>query len=451
MTEFILVVDDNPTNLSVLTQALKSAGFKVRVAVDGESAIEQVQYDQPALILLDVEMPGIDGFETCIKLKSNPSTYDIPIIFMTALADKESKLKGLSLGAVDYITKPFEQEEVLARVKVHLKLRSLTKTLEEKNAQLYQLNEGLEQRVAERTAELQKAQIQMIQQEKLSSLGELVAGVAHEINNPISFISSNIEPAKQYVAALTKILQLYQKNYSQPVPEIENESDEVDLEFLLEDLPKILDSMKLGSERIQNISNSLRNFSRSDITTKIPVNLHEGIDSTLLILRHRMKACGNQPEIKVIKHYGNLPLVTCYPGQMNQVFMNIFANAIDALEDGNGSWHSQADPGNEGNGKEITLDQLPITNHQLPTLKICTELSDGNNVIIRIADNGSGMTEEVKQRIFEPMFTTKTLGKGTGLGLSICRQIIAEKHGGKLSCISAPGEGTEFVIEIPLG
>ena len=430
MTEFILVVDDNPTNLSVLTQALKSAGFKVRVAVDGESAIEQVEYDQPALILLDVQMPGIDGFETCIRLKSNPSTYDIPIIFMTALADKESKLKGLSLGAVDYITKPFEQEEVLARVKVHLKLRSLTKTLEEKNTQLYQLNEGLEQRVAERTAELQKVQIQMIQQEKLSSLGQLVAGVAHEINNPISFISSNIEPAKQYVADLTRILQLYQKHYPQPVAEIAKESYDVDLEFILEDLPKILDSMKLGSDRIQNISNSLRNFSRSDITTKMPVNLHEGIDSTLLILRHRMKACGNQPEIQVIKHYGNLPLVTCYPGQMNQVFMNIFANAIDALQD--------------GNGKEIT-------NEQLPTIKVGTEVIDKNNVAIRIADNGSGMTEEVKQHIFEPMFTTKTVGKGTGLGLSICRQIIEEKHGGNLSCISAPGEGTEFVIEIPLG
>ena len=430
MTEFILVVDDNPTNLSVLTQALKSAGFKVRVAVDGESAIEQVEYDQPALILLDVQMPGIDGFETCIKLKSNPSTHDIPIIFMTALADKESKLKGLSLGAVDYITKPFEQEEVLARVKVHLKLRSLTKTLEEKNAQLYQLKEGLEQRVAERTAELQKAQIQMIQQEKLSSLGQLVAGVAHEINNPISFISSNIEPAKQYVADMTKILHLYQKHYPQPVAEIEKESYDIDLEFLLEDLPKILDSMKLGSERIQNISNSLRNFSRSDITTKMPVNLHEGIDSTLLILRHRMKACGNQPEIQVIKQYGKLPLVTCYPGQMNQVFMNIFANAIDALQD--------------GNGKEIT-------NEQLPTIKVGTEVIDKNNVAIRIADNGSGMTEEVKQHIFEPMFTTKTVGKGTGLGLSICRQIIEEKHGGNLSCISAPGEGTEFVIEIPLG
>ena len=450
MTEFILVVDDNPTNLSVLTQALKSAGFKVRVAVDGESAIEQVEYDQPALILLDVQMPGIDGFETCIQLKSNPSTYDIPIIFMTALADKESKLKGLSLGAVDYITKPFEQEEVLARVNVHLKLRSLTKTLEEKNSLLYQLNEGLEQRVAERTAELKKAQIQMIQQEKLSSLGELVAGVAHEINNPISFISSNIEPAKQYVSDMTKILQLYQKHYPQPVPEIEKESDAADLEFALEDLPKILDSMKLGSERIQNISNSLRNFSRSDITTRIPVNLHEGIDSTLLILRHRMKACGNQPEIKVIKQYGNLPLVTCYPGQMNQVFMNIFANAIDVLQDSNWSSHSQSEPG-MANEKETPVDQLPITNYQLPTIKICTEVIAKNNAIIRIADNGSGMTEEVKQRIFEPMFTTKTVGKGTGLGLSICRQIIEEKHGGNLSCISAPGEGTEFVIEIPLG
>jgi signal transduction histidine kinase len=432
-TEFILVVDDNPTNLSVLTQALKSAGFKVRVAVDGESAIEQVQYEPPALILLDVQMPGIDGFETCIQLKSNPSSYDIPIIFMTALADKESKVKGLSLGAVDYITKPFEQEEVLARVKVHLKLRSLTKTLAEKNDQLYQLKEGLEQRVAERTAELQKAQIQMVQQEKLSSLGQLVAGVAHEINNPISFIYSNIEPAKQYVEDLAKILQLYQKHYPQPVAEIADESAAVDLEFALEDLPKIIDSMKLGTERIKNISVSLRNFSRSDITTKIPVNLHEGIDSTLLILRHRMKAYDHKPGIQVIKQYGDLPLVTCYPGQMNQVFMNILANAIDVLEDGN--WSSD--------GKEITTDQLP-------TIKIGTEVIDENYAIVRIADNGKGMSEEVKQRIFEPMFTTKELGKGTGLGLSICRQIVEEKHGGKLSCISAPGKGTEFVIEIPL-
>ena len=258
---FILIVDDSPTNLSILAYALKGAGFSIRIATDGQSAIEQIQEELPELILLDVQMPGIDGFETCDRLKANPVTQDIPIIFMTALADVESKVKGLSLGAVDYITKPFEQEEVLVRVRIHLKLRHLTKELQ-------QWNETLEQQVVERTSALQKALVQLVQQEKLATLGQLVAGVAHEINNPMSCIVSNIAPAYQYITDLKTVIKLYQKHYPAPVPEISQALEDLDIEFSLNDLPRLLDSMKLSADRIKDILASMRNFSRSDSTRR---------------------------------------------------------------------------------------------------------------------------------------------------------------------------------------
>lgn len=456
---FILIVDDTPENLEVLSDALSSAGFEIAVATDGESAIEQVAYELPALILLDVLLPGIDGFETCRQLKENASTHDIPVIFMTALSDTEEKVKGLSLGAVDYITKPFQQEEVLARVKLHLRLRSLTKTLAEQNvllkqeiearttaeAELHKLNNELEKRVMERTTELSKAlddlkqaQVQLVQREKLASLGQLVAGVAHEISNPVSFIFSNYTPTKEYIFDIIKILRLYQKHFPTPPAEIQEESDSVDLEFLLEDLPKILDSMKVGAESLFHISASLRNFSRLDALALVPVNIHEGIDSALLILQHRLKASGDRPAIEVIKEYDNLPPVECYPGQLNQVFINILANAIDALEE-------EIDVCLAGE-ERTSYEAASLT----PKIWIRTEVHEGSFVVIRIADNGPGITAEVQHRLFDPMFTTKPVGKGTGLGLSISRQITQEKHHGRLLCISSPGQGTEFVIEIPI-
>jgi signal transduction histidine kinase len=418
--KYILVVDDNPTNLAVISQALKAAGYKLRVASDGEEALAMVercvtlQSEQilPELILLDVQMPGIDGFETCRRLQANPATKGIPVIFMTALTDAESKVKGLSLGAVDYITKPFEQEEVLARVKVHWRLKQLT--------------DRLEQEVAARTASLQNTQLQLIQQEKLSSLGQLVAGVAHEINNPLSFVIGNISPAKEYLADITKLLNLYQQHYPEPVPVVADQIDKMELEFALEDFAKILDSMQLGTERIQDISLSLRNFVRSSNNTRIKADLHEGMDSTLMLLKHRLKNQGDRAEIEVIKHYGNLPEVECYPGPMNQVFMNLFANAIDALEE---AWE---------------LDRRPLK------IQIDTKVSQCNTIVIQIADNALGMTENVREHLFQPLFTTKTLGKGTGLGLSIVQQIVVDKHCGKLVCQSTPGNGSEFRLEIPL-
>ncbi|MBW4509312.1 MAG: response regulator [Scytonematopsis contorta HA4267-MV1] len=413
-TDFILIVDDNPTNLSILSQALKSAGFLVRVAEDGESAIELVQYKIPALILLDVQMPGIDGFETCRRLKADPATQNIPVIFMTALADRESKIQGFSVGAVDYIPKPFEQEEVIARVKVHLQLK--------------QLNDSLEQQVKERTENLQQAQVKLVQQEKLSMLGELVAGIAHEMNNPLGCIASNIAPAKEYVTDISKVLQLCNDNLTQLPLVIQEAIKTYDLEFILEDMPNLLGTMELSTERIKDISVSLRNFARSDTSVKVKADVHEGLESTLLILRHRLKAVNGRPEIEAVKQYEKLPLVECYPGQLNQVFMNILANAIDTLDE---AWQEQK------------------SENKHPKINITTEHLKSEHVVVRIADNGMGMNELVKQQIFDSLFTTKAVGQGTGLGLAIVHQIIVEKHGGKIYCDSTPGRGTEFVVEIP--
>ncbi|MHC0063277.1 sensor histidine kinase [Nostoc sp. UIC 10890] len=414
-TGFLLIVDDNPTNLSVLCEALSIEGFRFRVAVDGESAIALAERNRPELILLDVQMPGIDGFETCRRLKANPVTQNIPIIFTTALADTESKTKGFSLGAVDYIPKPFAQEEVIARVRVHLQVKQLT--------------ESLEKQVSDRTAALQQIQVQLVQQEKLSTLGELIAGVAHEINNPLSFITSNIPPLEEYFGGLSKILQLYQQDYPNPTAKISTAIDELDLEFILEDITKILNSLKLGSERIQNLSTSLRNFYRSDSDEKLLADLHQGLDSTLMILQHRLKGNGDRPAIEVIKSYGTLPEINCYLGQMNQVFMNILANAIDALDEA------------------LILGKI---SDQIPQIQINTEVDSEQWVVIRIADNGTGIPESVKQRLFEPLFTTKPVGKGTGLGLSIAHQIVLEKHNGTLEVNSQMGMGTEFTIRIPI-
>jgi signal transduction histidine kinase len=413
---FILLVDDNPTNLAVLAQTLKNEGFSIRIETDGESAIEQLEdeTEQPKLILLDVQMPGINGFETCRRIKANPQTQEIPIIFMTALSDTDSKVKGLSLGAVDYITKPFEGEEVLARVRVHLQVRNLTKKLEN-------WNEQLEQNVVERTAALQQAQVQLVQQEKFATIGQLVAGVAHEINNPIGCISSNIAPASEYLSDITEIIHLYQRHYPQPVVEIEEALENLDIEFALKDFPNLLESMKVSSQRIQEISVSMRNFSRNDTNKLVSADIHTGLDCTLMILRHRLKAVGCRQAIEVIKKYSNLPEIQCYPGLLNQVFTNLLANAIDALED-----------------------------VSAPEINISTEKTTNDKITIRIADNGMGMSQEVQQKLFEPLFTTKPLGKGTGLGMAIAQQIIEETHQGKISVSSVKGKGTEFTIEIPL-
>ncbi|WP_017716701.1 PAS domain-containing sensor histidine kinase [Kamptonema formosum] len=315
-------------------------------------------------------------------------------------------------------------QDITERHKVEAALRA-------KEAQLQQKAQQLE----ESLYELQRAQAHLIQSEKMSSLGQLVAGVAHEINNPVNFIYGNLTYLRQYSHSLLQLLQLYQEQCPSPAPALQEEMDSIDLDFLKQDIPKILNSMKAGTERLREIVLSLRTFSRLDEAEMKEVDIHTGIDSTLTLLQNSLKPQTDGPGIRVIKQFGALPLVECYPGQLNQVFMNIITNAIEALE-------YQSAP------RLIAISTSVETRHECSTSR--QHRHSGSFAVIKIADSGPGMTPAVRRRVFDPFFTTKPIGKGTGLGLAISYSIVVEKHGGLVSCISSPGNGAEFVIEIPL-
>ncbi|MGI0493406.1 PAS domain S-box protein [Alkalinema pantanalense CENA528] len=298
-------------------------------------------------------------------------------------------------------------------------------------ADLYAQTRAKSQELELTLQELQRTQAQMVHHEKMSSLGQLVAGIAHEINNPVNFIHGNISYAAEYTQDLLGLIELYQKDYPNPTPAIAEHIEEIDLEFLCQDLLKLLGSMRVGTERIREIVKSLRLFSRLDESDIKSVDVHEGIDSTLMILQNRLKGKPNCPGIQVIKQYGTLPQVECYAGQLNQVFMNVLTNAIDALEE------------------RDSHRTIPEMEAQPSQITITTSLVDSQWVEIAIADNGPGIPEEIQSRIFDPFFTTKPVGQGTGMGLSTSYQIIADRHQGSLTCTSMLKQGTTFVIRIP--
>ena len=394
----ILIVDDSADNLRVLSSTLSEYSYDVRCAKSGVTALQAIQIELPDLILLDIRMPDMDGYEVCKQLKSEPRTQQIPIIFISALGDALDKVKAFSIGGADYITKPFQAEEVVVRIQNQLNLHI--------------------------------AKIQLAHAEKMASLGQMLAGITHEIKNPLSFISGNVDYMAEGVTSILEILELYQKHYPNPPQVIQEKTQTVDLDHIKRDLPKILRSMDTGVYRIVDIIQTLNTFSRPDKTGVQTIDIHKGIESTLSMLGHRLQANHHRNDIQIIKDFEQLPHIKGYPGMLNQVFMNIIVNAIDAIDEQT----SNAD-------KSFKL---------LPRIRIQTRQTDNLWISIHIQDNGPGMTEKVSKYLFNPFFTTKADNKGTGLVLTISHQIIVEKHHGTLHFYSKIEQGTEFVIRLPI-
>ncbi|MEG3975010.1 ATP-binding protein, partial [Microcoleus sp. herbarium8] len=385
------------------------------------SVVNYVFRSQKPLVLQDATVAEHFNTDAYIREFQIKSILCLPIIYQSHLQGIIYLENKLAAGAF-----------TADRVEV-LKVLVSQVAIAIENARLYAREQEKSQQLEKSFSELQQAQLQLIQGEKMSSLGNLVAGVAHEINNPVGFISGNITEATAAVGDLINHLKLYREEVINPSSQIEQDAEDIDLEYLIEDLPKMLGSMKVGCDRIRNISTSLRTFSRADTSQKVSADIHEGIDSTLMILQHRLKANSDRPLIQVVKEYGNIPKVKCYLGQLNQVFMNILANAIDCFEESN---------------KGRSFAEIEVAPN---IINIKTEIdAENQTVAIKIRDNGKGISQEVVSRIFDHLFTTKGVGKGTGLGLSISRQIVEETHGGCLSCDSLVGKGTEFTIALPL-
>ncbi|MBE9125035.1 MULTISPECIES: ATP-binding protein [unclassified Coleofasciculus] len=390
-----LIFGNSSMNLPGITsEVIRKMYFERPLKVD-RKVRQYIAYVRSLIQVSEVELTSENPY-FCYILKA--ASHDLLEVLDAVVSQYEKESNAQLLALYE------EQEELYEKI---------TKTTAFAQSQAQQLEKLL--------IELQQSHLQVIHTEKMSSLGQLVAGIAHEINNPVNFICSSLIFAHQYARDLLKLLQLYTQDSPSLLPELQAEAEAIELDYLIHDFPKLLDSMQVAADRIFNIGRTIKNFSRVDEAEMSLANLHDGIDSTLVILQHRLKPNGEFTGVEVVKEYGELPLVECYAGQLNQVFMNLLSNAIDVLE-------TQSEP---------------------RIIKISTDLKQ-SQVVVQIADNGPGISPEVKNRIFDPFFTTKPIGKGTGLGLSISHKIVEEKHGGVLSCVSQPGQGTEFWIELPI-
>lgn len=408
----------------------KLTSIIIKAEIQQESSYARVQQVQAWRVEFIIVIMAISVAIAAFLAVRTSRAIASPLEALTNVAEKVTLESNLDLQAT---VNSRDEVGFLA-----ISLNQLIAWVGEYTRELELARETLEERVETRTAELKEAlkylretQSQLIQTEKMSGLGQMVAGVAHEINNPVSFVYGNLNYAWEYSQQLLEIIELYQQYYPEPSEEIQDCLEEVDLDFLKEDLPKVLASMKQGANRIAAIVKSLRIFSRLDESELKQAHINEGIESTLMILEHRLKFKPNSPGIKVVKEYGDLPFINCYAGQLNQVFMNIIANAIDALDE------------YDGRRTPAEIKANPST------IAITTEVLDSNCISITIADNGPGISEEVRAKLFDPFFTTKPVGKGTGLGLAISYQIVVEKHRGQIECHSSVGEGTQFVVKIP--
>ncbi|NER82467.1 MAG: hybrid sensor histidine kinase/response regulator [Leptolyngbya sp. SIO1D8] len=423
-TSDILIVDDTINNLRLLSSILSQSGFSVRKAINGRMALNAIHACKPDLVLLDISMPDMDGYEVCQHLKQDPQTQEIPVIFLSASDMPGDKVKAFGLGGTDYITKPFHSEEVVARIQNQLLLSQLRSELKTKN---HDLEKALSQ--------LKTAQVELVQKEKMLGLSQLIAGIAHEINNPISFIAGNLGPARQYFLDLVNIINLYRQRYPDPGEEIDTAIQSKELDFITHDFSNVMKSMERGTKRICEIVQALQTFSHHGESTIKTVNLHTTLGSILTLLKPRLRGQGSRPSIYVCYNYDNLPLVTCDAKLISQAILHLLDNAIDAIDT---LWE------NRQKTRDITNDS-----RQEPEIVISTEVPQADLISISIRDNGIGISDEIKSRIYDPFFTTKSIGSGKGLGLSISYQIIVGKHKGHLFFKSHPFQGSEFTLQIP--